>query len=100
MTLDQIVSTPVGGPGGRRMIEDRLTCQDGFSLSVQASQWHYCRPRNDDGPWTHVEDGYPSAHEPLLDAYAENPDDPTGTVYGYVPVEVVRQVIARHGGLA
>ena len=30
--------------------------------------------------------------------YAENPDHPTGTVYGWVPVEVISEVIAKRGG--
>lgn len=31
--------------------------------------------------------------------YAENPDDPTDTVYGWVPVEVVEAVVNNHGGI-
>ena len=77
----------------------RITCEDGFSMSVQASETHYCTPRFNTGPWTHVEVGYPSAHETLLMAYAENPDRPTGTVYGYVPLEVVADVVRKHGGI-
>ena len=35
----------------------------------------------------------------MLMKYAEAPDDPTGTVYAYVPVQVVTNVIAKHGGI-
>jgi len=31
--------------------------------------------------------------------YAEREDDPTKTVYGYVPSSVVTLVIAKHGGI-
>jgi hypothetical protein len=31
--------------------------------------------------------------------YCEDPQDPTGTVYGYVPVQVVTNVIVKHGGI-
>lgn len=31
--------------------------------------------------------------------YAENPDEPTDTVYGYVPVSVVEAVINSRGGI-
>ena len=31
--------------------------------------------------------------------YAETPENPTETVYGWVPVEVVESVIEKHGGL-
>jgi hypothetical protein len=37
--------------------------------------------------------------EPLLMPYAETPEDPTGTVYAYVPVELVTNVIVKHGGM-
>jgi hypothetical protein len=30
--------------------------------------------------------------------WAETPSNPTGTVYGWVPVEVVMEVISSHGG--
>ena len=37
--------------------------------------------------------------EPLIADYAENPDDLTHTVYGYVPIEVVNKLIEIHGGI-
>jgi hypothetical protein len=30
--------------------------------------------------------------------YAEDPKDPTGTVYGYVPILYVKEWIEAHGG--
>lgn len=78
----------------------RVTCKDGFEMSVQASKYHYCSPRIDAGPWDEVEVGYPSQAEATLIPYAEDKDKPTQTVYGYVPVDVVEQVIEAHGGLA
>ena len=77
----------------------KVSCADGFSMSVQASTFCYCTPRNNDGPYSQVEVGYPSAREEMLMDWAEDPDDPTGTVYGYVPVSVVTNVIAKHGGI-
>jgi len=76
----------------------RIRCRDGFIMSVQVSKCHYCTPRNNIGPWTHVEVGFPSQKEDLLMEYAEDPDHPTETVYGYVPVEIVMAVIEKHGG--
>ena len=32
-----------------------ITCRDGTRFSVQASDFTYCKPRNNTGPWTHVE---------------------------------------------
>jgi hypothetical protein len=74
-------------------------CNDGFSISVQASANHYCEPRGDGVHWRRVECGFPSVEEAALLGYAENPDDPTGTVYGYVPVRLVEKIIKRHGGV-
>lgn len=85
---------------GERAIRPRVVCADGFSLSVQASGGHYCSPREDRGPWWRVEVGYPSERVEALMPYAEDPAEPTETVYGYVPVEIVDAVIAAHGGIA
>ena len=35
----------------------------------------------------------------LIIKYAEDPDEPTGTVYGYVPVDIVQQLMDKHGGI-
>lgn len=32
-----------------------ITCGDGTVMSVQAGRYHYCEPRDNVGPWTHVE---------------------------------------------
>ena len=81
------------------VVMELVRCKDGFTMSVQASEYHYCIPRNNDGPWTHVEVGFPSDREELLMPYAEDSEHPTETVYAYVPVEVVEKVIEKHGGL-
>ena len=67
-------------------------------MSVQASEANYCTPRNNEGPWKSVEVGMPSHPEPLILEWAENEDDPTGTVYGWVPADVVLEVVDKHGG--
>ena len=58
----------------------RIECKDGFSMSVQAGTSVYSDPRDDVGPYHSVECGFPS-------------------VYGWVPVGVVTNVIAKHGGM-
>ncbi len=78
----------------------RITCKDGFSLSVQATQGSYCSPRNNIGPWYEVEVGFPSAEPELILSYAEDQDRPTETVYPYVEIELVDQLIDLHGGMA
>tara|TARA_B100000287_G_scaffold39090_1_gene35724 strand:+ start:6739 stop:7074 length:336 start_codon:yes stop_codon:yes gene_type:complete len=77
-----------------------VVCQDGFSFSVQASNGSYCSPREDFAEhYTEVEIGYPSEKEPSIMEYCENPESPTETVYGYVPSDLVRHVIDKHGGI-
>lgn len=84
----------------------RVECVDGFSMSVQAFDGAYCTPRDDAGPYTHVEVGFPSEKDAALDRWIEDPDAEacakTGhfeTVYLYVPAGVIASVIAKHGGM-
>lgn len=82
-----------------QLIRPRLICKDGFSMSVQASQYHYCTPRVDGVvEYEEVEIGPLNEKEELLIPYAENPDE-TYTVYPYVPIDIVNQVIEKHGGI-
>lgn len=77
----------------------RIECKDGFSISVQASHYSYCTPRrNKAWPYSNVELGYPSKLDDLIEDYAEEPGT-TRTVYGYVPIEIVNQLIEKHGGI-
>lgn len=82
------------------MITERIKCVDGFAMSVQASDCHYSTPRvRGLGFYNTYEVGFPSEAEPLLMPYAEDEDNPTSTVYGYVPVQIIVDVIAKHGGV-
>ena len=76
-----------------------VVCADGFTMSVQASERNYSTPKDDVGPYTEVEVGFPSSYDYHLSSYAENPDTPTETVYGYVPVDTVIMCIDSHGGM-
>ena len=80
----------------------RLYCNDGFSMSVQAHKYNLCSPRvnpEETDCYDQVEVGFPSDREELLMEYVEDYDNPTDTVYAYVPVEVVQEVIEKHGGI-
>lgn len=107
-------------------VRPRIVCNDGFSISVQASEHMYCEPRytqwqNEDGwqvingswwtssktprnfetdrftPYESVELGFPSEADELIYEYAEQ-NDYTNTVYPYVPVDIVEKLIEKHGG--
>lgn len=76
-----------------------IECNDGWMVSVQADEFKYCEPRNNVGPYTTVELGYPNAPDPDLADYIEcSSDDPMSAVYLRVPVRLVEQIIAKHGG--
>jgi hypothetical protein len=80
-----------------------ILCNDGFTMSVQASSFHYCSPREDypHNEYETVEVGFPN-RVPLGDLknYREDPDASyTDTVYPFVPHYVVRDEIALHGGI-
>lgn len=77
-----------------------IVCVDGFSISVQASEFHYCEPRIDNAiVYTEVECGYPSSIPEFIQEYAEDTESLTDTVYPYTPVELVNKLIDLHGGL-
>lgn len=76
-----------------------LHCKSGFGASVQASETTYCIPRDNTGPYTHIEIGFPTASDPLIAGYADEPDRPTDTVYGYVPAGVFQALVIKHGGI-
>lgn len=82
------------------MNRPRLWCKDGYSISVQASRYHYCSPRiNGASEYYEVELGYPSMEDCLINEYAEDWTEPMDTVYGYVPVRIVNELIEKHGGI-
>ena len=72
-------------------IADNVECADGTTISVQASQFHYCTPRTDKGPYTHVEVWQASA--PVTEF-----DYDKGYPSAYVPIEKVVEFIDNHGG--
>ena len=74
-----------------------ILCNDGFTVSVQASVNSYCTPRQNFGPYTHFELGFPSAVDELIMPYCDDAEHPTDTVYPYVPVDVVLQLLIKHG---
>ena len=76
----------------------RFFCRDGFSVSVV---WGYGTNsgvgRN--GDIESYELGYPSSADSLIAEFAEDSSDPTNTIYGWVPADIVQQLIQSHGGL-
>ena len=76
-----------------------ITCKSGLTMSVQATSFTYCHPRNDEGPYLAVEVGFPSVKVDALMEYVEDASRPTDTVYAYVPTTLVEQIVNDNGGL-
>ena len=87
--------------GGVYVLSPHIFCEDGFEMSVQAGSGLYSAPREnlESGEYTACEVSFPNRKEELLMPYAEeDPETPTDSVYAYVPVEVIEQIIEKHGG--
>lgn len=123
--LEDIIAHGNRGHLRLRHPDSVIQCPDGFSVSVVAGGGTYCAPRpvlcacglyedgahelsrlpgevahDYPGPYTDVEVGFPSERPEPWDEwkdYCEDPDCPTGTVYAYVPVRMVRDLVALHG---
>ena len=79
----------------------RYILHDGTVLSIQASDGHYCAPRNNIGPYTtaevHVVLGRdPEGWETFQDVYDGEYE---GRYYGYVPIDLIEKLIADRGGI-
>lgn len=99
--MDEVFQA-IGADESFTVIRPQIVCKDGFVVSVQASRTHFCSPRSNQGPYRSVEVGFPTQRpEPWTDweSYAEDPSAPTETVYGYVPTELVWDLLQDHGGV-
>ena len=83
-----------------------VICNDGFKMSVQVGQSLYSSPKDVADEYEEAEIGFPSIPESLITKYAEDGevegDDDSrlcDTVYPYVPVELIDEVISKHGGI-
>lgn len=80
----------------------RVELNSGLTLSIQASDHHYCEPRknlDDKSGYSMFEIGFPSTEIDLISHLAEEQSDLTETVYPYVPREIVETVISDNGGI-
>ena len=75
-------------------------CADGFTVSIQASCWHYSEPRQTfSDKFDSLELGFPTERDELIMPYAQSPESPTEIVYPYVPWDVVEKMVEKHGNI-
>ncbi len=80
-------------------VRTMLILKSGLKLSVQASENHYSIPRKDSDFYTAFEVGYPTKKIKELLKFADDKKNPTGTVYSYVPFEVIEKIIKDNKGI-
>lgn len=86
----------------RYNFRDRLILSSGLEMSVQTLAGSYCEPRIGNMRtkyYKSVEIGYPSEEVEDLMNYAEDKENPTDTVYGFVPIEILEKIYYENGGL-
>lgn len=74
----------------------KITCNDGYQVSIQCSEFTYCEPREnilDVSSYSKFELGFPNEHDVILDKYQD------ADVYPYTPRDVVIKLIIKHGGI-
>jgi len=87
-----------------RIMNPYVICNDDFEFSCQASYSHYSEPKGLADEYSEVEIGFPSLNDRIIAKYREDygwEEDCglTNPVYPYVPVKVVDELIAYHGGI-
>jgi hypothetical protein len=86
------------------IIFKRIICKDWFTMSVQASYWHYCEPRitrysEHTFIYDSMEVWYPSERVEELMEYSANEEWVWEGVYGQVPVKLLNEIIEKHWGI-
>lgn len=86
--------------GKEDYIRPRCAMRDGFTISIQAGSHYYSTPRKDGKDhYTDVEMAFPSKFDPIIEDWADDPEDFTGCIYPFVPEYVVNELIEAHGGI-
>ena len=81
----------------------RLILHDGTILSIQASEMHYSVPKKDIGPYTAAEvhialgEEAPDSWEQYQDGWYDGEYE--GLYYGYVPMNLIEDLIKDRGGI-
>lgn len=87
-------------PGDNIMLDRRpqLTLGSGLVISIQASGYHYCSPKDPYGPYVSVEVMIIHGKTPQswLDQHGYEAED---SIYGWLPVDLLNQTIEDLGGI-
>lgn len=96
--LQNHLTQPVRGTFQHKIHSPLITCRSGAQFSTQASETHYCSPKENVGPYFSVE-MFGLKLSPDNQALLSDLNSAGSDIYGYVPVDVVVEMINREGGL-
>jgi hypothetical protein len=93
-----------GGQDGKEFVfkdvAPRVHCVLGGDVSIQAGEHTYSTPRDNKGPWTHVEVGFPHGLHGIEEILGDGEDPGTvETVWPYMPIEKVIMLLMMNGGV-
>ena len=81
----------------------RIYCKDGFNISIQVHNGNYCGSENGTRTfgldWKLVEWGFPSSEIDGEKYNAEDDDDTTNSVGGYVEIGLIDELCEEQGGI-
>ena len=97
----QFMNLTANDDGDEYLLRPRALCADGFSISIQGgNRFHYCQPRKLCRIFESVELGFPNQVDDSIMRYIDGPEsNPLESAYGYVPIEIVDALVAKHGGI-
>jgi len=78
-------------------VRKALICNDGTSLSVQVSNFHYCSPRINNSPFYATVEVWQVTSE-VPNSWLEY-GDPEDNPFAYIPRTLVEEFIDSHGGI-
>lgn len=80
-------------------VRPNLRCKSGLVLSVQASMYHHCYPKTNQGPYDNVEVMIIEGQGLDNRWYKYSTDGSTPLLYAFVPVHIVNETIHNNGGI-
>jgi hypothetical protein len=100
MKIQEFLNKTHKETGKMQNTRPQIICNDGFKMSVQAGYGIYSKPgSNGKIPYSAVEIGYPNEEEKLLFGLEGDKGNYTNTVYPFVQIEIVDEVIEKHNGI-
>jgi len=76
-----------------------IETNNGLEIAIQAGELFCCSPRDNYGPWELVEINYINRRIEKLTAYADDAENIEDTIYRWVPVDLIDEIVEENGGI-